>query len=74
MPGQDRLKLSDAELDRRARELFAQVRAENPEEKADQALGSAGDAASEAGGDVLGWLFGSSDGDDASGDDGGDGD
>lgn len=65
MPGEDGSKLSDEELDRRARELFAEVRGENPEEKAGRALESAGDAAGETGGDVLGWLFdsGATDGD-----------
>jgi hypothetical protein len=57
MPGQDRLQLSDEELDRRARELFAQVRAEHPEQKAGRALESAGDAAGEVGSNALGWLF-----------------
>jgi hypothetical protein len=68
MPGQDRLKLSDEELARRARELFAQVRAEHPEENAGRAL----DSASEVGGDVLGWVFGGSDGHDADTADAGD--
>ena len=72
MAGSDGLKLSDAELDRQARELFAQVRAEHPEEKAGRALNSAGDAAGEVGSDMLGWLFGDSSDDDAGGDDGGD--
>jgi hypothetical protein len=72
MPGRDGLKLSDEELDRRAREFFAQVRAEHPEEKAGRALNSAGDAAGEVGSDVLGWLFGGSSDNDASGDHSGD--
>ena len=72
MAGSDGLKLSDAELDRQARELFAQVRAEHPEEKAGRALNSAGDAAGEVGSDMLGWLFGGSGDDDAGGDDSGD--
>jgi hypothetical protein len=65
------LRLSDDKVDRRARELFAQVRAEHPE-KASRASRSAGEAAGEAGSDVLGWLLGSSDGDDAGGDGTGD--
>jgi hypothetical protein len=65
------LKLSDEEIDRRARELFAQVRAGHLEEKAGRALESAGDAAGEVGSDMLGWLFGSGSDDDAGEDDSG---
>jgi hypothetical protein len=57
MPAEDGVKLTDDEIDRRARELFAQVRAEDPEAKAGRALQSAGDAAGEVGSDVLSWLF-----------------
>lgn len=55
--------LSDEELDRRARELFAEVRSEHPEEKAGRALASAGDAAGEV---ILGlpdWLAEPAEGD-----------
>jgi hypothetical protein len=55
-------KLSDTELDRPARELFAEVRAQNPGEPRGRA---AGDTAGDVGVDPLDWLLGNSDGDDA---------
>ncbi|MDN3571891.1 hypothetical protein [Methylobacterium longum] len=54
MPVQPGKKLSDAELDRLARELFAEVRAQHPEKP----LGKpAGDATGDVGVDLLGWLL-----------------
>ena len=67
MPAQLEKKLSDAELDRLARELFADVRAQNREEPRGK---PAEDAAGDVGGDLLDWLLGGSDGDDSA--DGGD--
>ena len=52
MSDRDERKLSDEELDRRARELFAEVRGEDPEARAARALAAAGDVA----GDVLPGL------------------
>lgn len=50
-------KLSDAELDRMARKLFAEVRAESPEAKADRALESAGAVAGEVLPGIPDWLL-----------------
>lgn len=52
----DEPRLSDEELDRRARELFAEVRAEEPEAKAARALATAGDAAGEVLPGIPDWL------------------
>ncbi len=49
-------RLSDEELDRRARELFAEVRGEDPEAKAARALATAGDAAGEVLPGLPDWL------------------
>jgi hypothetical protein len=49
--------LSDAELDRMARKLFAEVRAESPEAKADRALESAGAVAGEVLPGIPDWLL-----------------
>ncbi len=49
-------KLSDEELDRRARELFAEVRAEQPEAKAERALATAGEVAGEVIPGLPDWL------------------
>ncbi|MCJ2067668.1 hypothetical protein MKK75_02420 [Methylobacterium sp. J-030] len=60
MPAQPERKLSDAELDRLARELFAEVRAqhaEKPQDKADC------DATADVGVDLLDWLLDGGDGD-----------
>ena len=66
--GQERV-LSDEALDRLARELFAEVRAQH----AEKLLGkSGGDATGDAGVDLLDWLLDGSDGD--AGGDGGGGD
>ena len=67
MPVMPERKLSDAELDRLARELFAEVRAQHAE-KPQRMTG--GDATSDAGVDLLDWLLDGSDGagDGASGD------
>ncbi|MCJ2048257.1 hypothetical protein [Methylobacterium sp. J-070] len=60
MPIQSEKKLSDAELDRLARELFAEVRAQHPEKQ----LGKpAGDAAGDVSVDLLDWLSDGGDGD-----------
>ncbi|MCJ2012740.1 hypothetical protein [Methylobacterium sp. J-076] len=61
----DELKLSDEEFDRRARELFAQVRGEHPEEKAGRALATAGEAAGEVLPGLPDWLQGAPGEDDA---------
>ena len=60
MPVLPKRKLSDAELDQLARELFAEVRAqhaEKPQGKAD------GDTTADAGVDLLDWLLDGGDGD-----------
>lgn len=62
MPVQSEKKLSDAELDRLARELFAEVRAESPEAKAERALKTAGEVAGQVIPGLPDWLL------DASGD------
>jgi hypothetical protein len=54
-------KLSDEELDRLARELFAQVRAESPEAKAGRALESAGEVAGEVVPILPDWLLDAND-------------
>ena len=61
-PGQT---LSDEELDRLARKLFAEVRAESPEAKAGRALESAGAVAGEVLPGIPDWLL---DADDDAGD------
>jgi hypothetical protein len=48
--------LSDEELDRLARKLFAEVRAESPEAKAGRALESAGEVAGEVLPGIPDWL------------------
>jgi hypothetical protein len=63
-PGQ---KLSDEEIDRLARELFAEVRGEHPEEKAGRALETAGEVAGETVPILPDWLLEADDaGDNAS--------
>lgn len=57
MPGPNQSNLSDADLDRLARELFAEVRAEHPEAKAERALKSAGEVAGEVIPGVPDWLL-----------------
>lgn len=49
-------RLSDEELDRRARQLFAEVRAEQPEAKAERALATAGEVAGEVIPGLPDWL------------------
>jgi len=49
-------RLSDEEIDRRARQLFAEVRAEQPEAKAERALATAGEAAGEVVPGLPDWL------------------
>lgn len=67
MSAQPERKLSDAELDRLARELFAEVRAQHPEKP----LGKpASDAAGDVGVDLLDWLLDGSDDDGGSDSDG----
>lgn len=53
-PGQ---KLSDEELDRLARELFAEVRGEYTEAKLDRALTTAGEVAGEVLPGIPDWLL-----------------
>ncbi len=53
---EDGQTLSDTELERRARELFRQVRAEQPEARAGRALESAGAAAGEVIPGLPDWL------------------
>ena len=60
-PGQ---KLSDAELDRLARELFAEVRGEYSEAKVERALKTAGEVAGEVLPGIPDWML---DGDNAGG-------
>ena len=62
-------KLSDAELDRLACELFAEVRAQNVEKLQGK---SGGDATGDSGVDLLDWLLDGSDGDAGGDGDGGD--
>ena len=69
MPVQPEKKLSDVQLDRLARELFAEVRAQHPEKPLDK---PAGDATGDAGVDLLDWLLDGSDGDAGGGGDDGD--
>ena len=69
MPVQPERKLSDTELDRLARELFAEVRAQHPEEPVSKpSKDTTGDIAA----DLLDWLFDAGDGDGDAGGDGGD--
>ena len=64
MPAERERVLSDDALDRLARELFAEVRAQHPQKP----LGRpGGDAISDVGVDLLGWLLDA--GDDDAGDD-----
>ncbi|MCJ2023620.1 hypothetical protein [Methylobacterium sp. J-067] len=49
-------RLSDEEIDRRARQLFAEVRAEQSEAKAARALATAGEAAGEIVPGLPDWL------------------
>ena len=65
MPVQPEKKLSDAELDRLARELFAEVRAQHPEKPVGRA---ASDAAGDTGVDLLDWLLDGGGGDGDGGD------
>ncbi|MCJ2017150.1 hypothetical protein MKK84_06895 [Methylobacterium sp. E-065] len=67
MPVLPERKLSDAELDQLARELFAEVRAQHAEKPRGK---SGGDATADVGVDLLDWLLGDSDdaGDGDSGD------
>lgn len=53
-PGQT---LSDDELDRLARKLFAEVRAEHPEARAGRALESAGEVAGEVLPGIPDWFM-----------------
>jgi|GEM_PF-2646181 len=55
-------QLSDEELDRLARKLFAEVRAEDPEAKAGRALESAGAVAGEVIPGLPDWLLSDDDG------------
>ncbi|MDN3572187.1 hypothetical protein [Methylobacterium longum] len=64
MPGTNRLPLSDDALDRLARELFAEVRAQHPQKPMRK---PADDLAGDVGFDLLDWLL-------DAGDDVGDGD
>ncbi|MGT2481771.1 hypothetical protein ACU4GR_29655 [Methylobacterium oryzae CBMB20] len=57
-PGQ---KLSEEELDRLARELFAEVRGEYTEAKVDRALKTAGEVAGEVLPGIPDWLLDGSD-------------
>lgn len=50
------VKLSDEEIDRRARQLFAEVRAEQPEAKAGRALATAAEVAGEVVPGLPDWL------------------
>ncbi|GAB6971908.1 hypothetical protein [Methylobacterium phyllosphaerae] len=59
-PGQT---LSDEELDRLARKLFAEVRAESEEAKAERALESAGEVAGDVLPGIPDWLLDAGDGD-----------
>ena len=70
MPVEPERKLTDEELDRLARELFAEVRAESPEAKAGRALETAGEVAGEVVPILPDWLLDASD-DDAGHDSGG---
>ncbi len=54
MPVLPKRKLSDAELDRLARELFAEVRAQHAEKPQGE---SDGDTTTDAGVDLLDWLL-----------------
>ena len=64
MPAERERVLSDDALDRLARELFAEVRAQHPQKP----LGRpSGDATGDVGVDLLGWLLDA--GDDDAGDD-----
>ncbi|MDP4002703.1 hypothetical protein [Methylobacterium sp. NEAU K] len=57
MPDPSESQLSDEELDRLARKLFAEVRAESPEAKADRALKTAGEVAGEIVPGLPDWLL-----------------
>ena len=67
MPGTNKLPLSDEALDRLARELFAEVRAQHPKKPLRR---STEDAADDVGFDLLNWLLDA--GDDAGDVDSGD--
>jgi hypothetical protein len=67
MPDPENQSLSDEEIDRLARKLFAEVRAEHPEAKAGRALESAGEVAGEVIPGLPDWLL-------EAGDEAGDGD
>ena len=67
MTDQPGRKLSEEQIDRLARELFAEVRAESPEAKAGRALESAGEVAGEVVPILPDWLLDADDaGDNAS--------
>ncbi|WP_342111205.1 hypothetical protein [Methylobacterium sp. SI9] len=68
MPVLPKRKLSDAELDQLARELFAEVRAQHVKKP----QGKADDATADVGADLLDWLLDGSDGDGGSADYSGD--
>ena len=57
MPDLTTPQLSDEELDRLARELFAEVRGEYSDAKVDQALKTAGEVAGEVIPGVPDWLL-----------------
>ena len=63
MPDLNTPQLSDEELDRLARELFAEVRGEYPEAKVDRALKTAGELAGEVVPILPNWLLDASDAD-----------
>ncbi|MCJ2072020.1 hypothetical protein MKK75_25000 [Methylobacterium sp. J-030] len=69
MADQNGQQLSDEELDRLARKLFAEVRAESPEAKEGRALESAGAIAGEVIPGLPDWLV-SDDGDAEAGESG----
>jgi len=56
-PDQNGQTLSDEELDRLARELFAEVRGEYTEAKVDRALKTAGEVAGEVLPGIPNWLL-----------------
>lgn len=62
-PDRNGQTLSDEELDRLARELFAEVRGEFTEAKVDRALKTAGEVAGEVIPGVPDWLLDDSDAD-----------
>ncbi|GJE11087.1 MULTISPECIES: hypothetical protein [Methylobacterium] len=59
----DKSNLSDEDLDRLARELFAEVRGEHPEAQAERALKSAGEVAGEVIPGLPDWLLDAGDDD-----------